>query len=55
MLRELHVSGCPPLEMEAAIVNAGLRPWDDLLLAPEPRGAATRGARTNTAGRMIRS
>ena len=36
MLRELHVSGCPPLEMEAATVNAGLRPWDDLLLAPEP-------------------
>jgi hypothetical protein len=37
MLRELHVDGCPPLEMEVAALNAGLPPWDDLLLAPEPR------------------
>jgi hypothetical protein len=37
MLRELHVRGCPPVEMEVAALNAALPTWDDLLLAPEPR------------------
>ena len=36
-LRELHVVGCPPLEVEVAAINATLPPWDDLLLAPSPR------------------
>jgi hypothetical protein len=36
-LRELVVKRCPPVEMEVAAINAGLPPWDDLFLAPEPR------------------
>ena len=36
-LRELVVKRCPPVEMEVAAINAGLQPWDDLFLAPEPR------------------
>lgn len=36
-LRQLVVQRCPPVEMEVAAINAGLPPWDDLFLAPEPR------------------
>ena len=36
-LRELVAQRCPPVEMEVAALNAGLQPWDDLFLAPEPR------------------
>jgi hypothetical protein len=36
-LRELRVTGCPPVETEVAAINAGLTPWDDMFLAPEPR------------------
>ena len=37
LLRELHVEGCPPVEAEVAAINAALPPWDDLLLAEQPR------------------
>jgi hypothetical protein len=36
-LRELVVLNCPPVEMEVAAIQAGLPPWDDLFLRPEPR------------------
>jgi hypothetical protein len=36
-LRELHVTGCPPLELEVAAINATLPPCDDLFLAEKPR------------------
>lgn len=36
-LREIAVRACPPVEMEVAAISAGLLPWDDLFLAPEPR------------------
>ncbi len=36
-LRELVARSCPPVQMEVAAINAGLQPWDDLFLAPEPR------------------
>jgi hypothetical protein len=36
-LRELVVTGCPPVEMEVAAIQAGLPPCDDLWLLPEPR------------------
>ena len=36
-LRELHVANCPPVDLEVAALNAMLPPWDDLLLAPQPR------------------
>jgi hypothetical protein len=36
-LRELIVTGCPPVEMEVAAIQAGLPPCDDLWLLPEPR------------------
>lgn len=36
-LRELIVQGCPAVEMEVAAVCAGLTPWDDVFLLPEPR------------------
>lgn len=36
-LRELHVLGCPPVELEVAALNTALPPWDDVLLAPQPR------------------
>lgn len=36
-LRELVVTQCPPVQMEVAAINAGLQPWDDVLLLPEPR------------------
>ena len=36
-LRELAVRACPPVAMEVAAISAGLLPWDDLFLAPEPR------------------
>ncbi len=36
-LRELIAANCPPVEMEVAAINAGLPPWDDLLLLSEPR------------------
>jgi hypothetical protein len=35
-LRELIVTGCPPVEMEVAAINAGLPSWNDRLLAPNP-------------------
>jgi hypothetical protein len=34
----LIVENCPPVEMEVAAIRAGLLPWDDLFLAPEPPG-----------------
>ena len=36
-LRELIVQNCPPVEMEVAAIQAGLPPWDDTFLLPEPR------------------
>ncbi len=36
-LRELHVTDCPPVELEVAALNATLPPWDDALLAATPR------------------
>jgi len=36
-LRELVVTGCPPLELEVAAINALLPPCDDLFLAATPR------------------
>jgi hypothetical protein len=36
-LRELEIIGNPLLETEAAAIQAGLQPWDDLYLLPEPR------------------
>ncbi|HEV7403295.1 MAG TPA: hypothetical protein VGO11_10225 [Chthoniobacteraceae bacterium] len=36
-LRELTVTGCPPVDLEVAALNAALPPWDDLFLRPEPR------------------
>lgn len=36
-LRELQVEGCPPVMTEVAAVNAGLQPWDDMFLRPEPQ------------------
>lgn len=36
-LRELVVTGCPPVETEVAAINAGLPPWGDVFLRPEPR------------------
>jgi hypothetical protein len=36
-LREITVTGCPPVELEVAALNAALTPWDDLFLLPEPR------------------
>ena len=36
-LRELIVQNCPPVEMEVAAIRAGLQPWDDVFLRPEPR------------------
>ena len=36
-LREIAVSGCPPVEMEIAALNAGFPPCDDLWLAETPR------------------
>ncbi|MGI9089391.1 MAG: hypothetical protein ACR2HH_16895 [Chthoniobacterales bacterium] len=39
-LRELVVQQCPPVAMEVGTINAGLAPWDDLFLAPEPRPLA---------------
>ena len=41
-LRELHVTGCPPVEAEVATLNAVLPPWDDLLLAEQPRPVPAR-------------
>ena len=37
-LRELRVTGCPPVETEVAGLSAGFAPWDDLFLLPQPRG-----------------
>jgi len=36
-LRELAVVGCPPVEAEVKTLQALLLPWDDVLLAVEPR------------------
>ena len=36
-LRELIVGGCPPVEEEVKTLRALLTPWDDVLLAVEPR------------------
>ncbi|HEY1770827.1 MAG TPA: hypothetical protein VGG02_11305 [Chthoniobacterales bacterium] len=36
-LRELSVRYCPPVQMEVAAIQAGLVPWDDVFLLPEPR------------------
>jgi hypothetical protein len=36
-LRELMVAGCPPVEEEVRTLRALLTPWDDVLLAVEPR------------------
>lgn len=36
-LRELHVENCPPVELEVAALNALFPPWDDVLLAAQPR------------------
>jgi hypothetical protein len=36
-LRELTVTGCPPVEEEVQTLRALLMPWDDVLLAAEPR------------------
>jgi hypothetical protein len=36
-LRELLVTGCPPVEEEVRTLRALLVPWDDVLLAVEPR------------------
>ena len=41
-LRELHVTGCPPIEAEVATLNAVLPSWDDLLLAEQPRPVPAR-------------
>ena len=40
-LHEVAVRACPPVEMEVAAISAGLLPWDDLFLAPEPRPLPT--------------
>lgn len=37
LLRELHVYNCPPVEAEVKTLNSFLLPWDDVLLASEPR------------------
>jgi len=37
ILRELHVTDCPPVALEVAALNATLPPWDDVLLAETPR------------------
>ena len=36
-LRELHVTGCPPVEAEVATLNTVFAGWDNLLLAEKPR------------------
>ncbi|MBI2924998.1 MAG: hypothetical protein HYY24_04745 [Verrucomicrobia bacterium] len=36
-LRELRVTGCPPVDTEVAALNSAFAPWDDLFLAPAPR------------------
>jgi len=36
-LRELIVTGCPPVMAEVKTLNALLPPWDDIFLAPEAR------------------
>jgi hypothetical protein len=36
-LRELRVTGCPPVETEVAAINAGLPSWQERFLAREPR------------------
>ena len=36
-LRELHVTGCPPVEAEVATLNKVFTGWDNLLLAEKPR------------------
>lgn len=36
-LRELAVTGCPPVDAEVATLNTVLAPWDDLLLLPQAR------------------
>ncbi|HEV7401851.1 MAG TPA: hypothetical protein VGO11_02950 [Chthoniobacteraceae bacterium] len=36
-LREVVVTGCRPVELEVAALNAALTPWDDFFLRPEPR------------------
>jgi hypothetical protein len=36
-LRSVTVTGCPPVDLEVAALNAALPPWDDLFLLPEPR------------------
>jgi hypothetical protein len=37
VLRELIVTGCPPVEQEVQTLQALLLPWDDELLAADPR------------------
>ncbi len=36
-LRELQVTNCPPVEEEVKTLNPLLLPWDDVLLAAQPR------------------
>jgi hypothetical protein len=36
-LRELQVTNCPPVEEEVKTLNPLLLPWDDVLLAEQPR------------------
>ncbi|HEX3817825.1 MAG TPA: hypothetical protein VHW03_06020, partial [Chthoniobacterales bacterium] len=36
-LRELSVLNCSPVQMEVDAIRAGLLPWDDVFLLPEPR------------------
>jgi hypothetical protein len=36
-LRELQVTGCPPVETEVANLNLLFPAWDELFLAPQPR------------------
>ena len=37
VLRELRVTGCPPVDTEVAALNAGFAPWNDLFLASAPQ------------------